>query len=329
MHAQHAACRVSADLETAVIRTCCGQWQTCSTYNVSVSLHAYTSILVLMYRRDRPCGNNLPPPVCQETHLLITEQHLCSQSKPSAKSSPFCCRSNATCAPRLDMTVVEFAHWWKMHKAGQDDRLLYLKDWHFAHAFPNYKAYETPLYFQDDWLNDFNDMEQAGTQQSDQVNLQQQPCTTAADLCSTAVAPTSVESNSTAAGLECRSVGRDDGDCSMAAGAISGIPYLRRSHGAHDMSTNFPPQGAVIKQDTDNKREAVGSHDEEAGGHGSRAACETLSSDYRFVYLGCKVWHSLNGYSCFQTASCLESSSNQMMHSCWFEPWTIGNAHSA
>ncbi len=71
------------------------------------------------------------------------------------------CRCNAACAPRLDMTVAEFAHWWKMHKAGQDDRLLYLKDWHFANEFPDYKAYQTPCYFQEDWLNEFYDMRQA------------------------------------------------------------------------------------------------------------------------------------------------------------------------
>ena len=59
------------------------------------------------------------------------------------------------------MTVAEFAHWWKMHKAGQDDRLLYLKDWHFANEFPSYQAYQTPVYFQEDWLNEFYDLKQA------------------------------------------------------------------------------------------------------------------------------------------------------------------------
>ena len=48
-----------------------------------------------------------------------------------------------------------------MHKAGKDTRLLYLKDWHFANEFPGYKAYRTPCYFQEDWLNEFCDMKQA------------------------------------------------------------------------------------------------------------------------------------------------------------------------
>lgn len=71
------------------------------------------------------------------------------------------CRMNSACAPRLDMTVAEFGEWWQMHKAGKDARLLYLKDWHFVNEFPNYKAYETPHYFQEDWLNEFYDMKQA------------------------------------------------------------------------------------------------------------------------------------------------------------------------
>ena len=59
------------------------------------------------------------------------------------------------------MTVAEFGDWWQMHKAGKDGRLLYLKDWHFVNEFPHYKAYETPHYFQEDWLNEFYGMKQA------------------------------------------------------------------------------------------------------------------------------------------------------------------------
>ena len=59
------------------------------------------------------------------------------------------------------MTVTEFGEWWQIHKAGKDARLLYLKDWHLVNEFPHYKAYETPYYFQEDWLNEFYDMKQA------------------------------------------------------------------------------------------------------------------------------------------------------------------------
>lgn len=38
------------------------------------------------------------------------------------------------------MSVSEYVSWWRRHKAGEDDRLLYLKDWHFANEFPGYKV---------------------------------------------------------------------------------------------------------------------------------------------------------------------------------------------
>ncbi|DBB18928.1 TPA: hypothetical protein ACH3X3_000505 [Trebouxia sp. C0006] len=135
-------------------------------------------------------------------------------------------RLNAGCAPRLDMTVAEFAHWWKMHKAGQDDRLLYLKDWHFANEFPDYTAYQTPCYFQEDWLNEFYDIGQRQPQQS------------------------------------------------HSAGS------------ADDMSQ---PREAAEKGDAE---EGVADGDRSGGGN---VGCDVASSDYRFVYLGCKgTWTPLH-----------------------------------
>jgi Cupin-like domain len=72
------------------------------------------------------------------------------------------------------MSVSEYVTWWKLHHKIQrskefannsksttcidvlDDNvpLLYLKDWKFLAAHPNYNAYEWPQYFTDDWLND-------------------------------------------------------------------------------------------------------------------------------------------------------------------------------
>ncbi|PNH01450.1 JmjC domain-containing protein 4, partial [Tetrabaena socialis] len=40
---------------------------------------------------------------------------------------------------------------------GGDARQLYLKDWHFAAEFPDYGYYRLPVYFADDWLNEFYD----------------------------------------------------------------------------------------------------------------------------------------------------------------------------
>uniref|UniRef100_A0A915JDK5 Jumonji domain-containing protein 4 n=1 Tax=Romanomermis culicivorax TaxID=13658 RepID=A0A915JDK5_ROMCU len=48
------------------------------------------------------------------------------------------------------MTVVDFVD-------SNAQSLLYLKDWHFQSQYPEYSAYETPLYFQSDWLNEYCD----------------------------------------------------------------------------------------------------------------------------------------------------------------------------
>lgn len=106
------------------------------------------------------------------------------------------------------MKFAQFAHWWKMHKAGQDDRLLYLKDWHFASQFSDYKAYQTPCYFQEDWLNEFYDMR----------------------------------------------------------------------HSSHCHSSPSPAEEAG------DERQAGAAMPGESSGR-----CDVVSSDYRFVYLGCKV----------------------------------------
>ncbi|KAG8378810.1 hypothetical protein BUALT_Bualt07G0023600 [Buddleja alternifolia] len=59
---------------------------------------------------------------------------------------------------RLEMSVSEFIDRW-MEVSGSDnggddcDSLLYLKDWHFVKEYPEYIAYNTPIFFLDDWLN--------------------------------------------------------------------------------------------------------------------------------------------------------------------------------
>jgi hypothetical protein len=60
--------------------------------------------------------------------------------------------------PQLqDWSVQEYALWWyEHHEAKDDDRpLLYLKDYTFVAMHPDYQAYECPVYFQDDWLNEY------------------------------------------------------------------------------------------------------------------------------------------------------------------------------
>lgn len=41
---------------------------------------------------------------------------------------------------RHEMSLCGYTEWWKQHKAGLDNRLLYLKDWHFVTEFPDYQA---------------------------------------------------------------------------------------------------------------------------------------------------------------------------------------------
>jgi hypothetical protein len=38
------------------------------------------------------------------------------------------------------MTVAEYVDWWRNRRHGEDEQLLYLKDWHFVNEFPNYKV---------------------------------------------------------------------------------------------------------------------------------------------------------------------------------------------
>lgn len=67
---------------------------------------------------------------------------------------------------RVEMSVSEFIEFWVAqnianrevhHNISIDDcsnnSILYLKDWHFIKEYPEYKAYMTPLFFNDDWLN--------------------------------------------------------------------------------------------------------------------------------------------------------------------------------
>lgn len=56
------------------------------------------------------------------------------------------------------MSVSDYANWWftrdqKQHDNDNDVPLLYLKDWKFVAAHPAYHAYDWPVYFRDDWLN--------------------------------------------------------------------------------------------------------------------------------------------------------------------------------
>ncbi|KAG1347031.1 2-oxoglutarate and iron-dependent oxygenase JMJD4 [Cocos nucifera] len=74
-----------------------------------------------------------------------------------------CCTRDFTDQKRLEMSVADFiSHWLglSVEKCTNDlngsekmGSLLYLKDWHFVKEYPDYVAYTTPAFFNDDWLN--------------------------------------------------------------------------------------------------------------------------------------------------------------------------------
>ncbi|OVA19880.1 JmjC domain [Macleaya cordata] len=74
-----------------------------------------------------------------------------------------CGRREFTDQKRVEMSVSEFIRNWIQFSSkeysnpsnceGDDQSLLYLKDWHFVKEYPEYAAYTTPLFFCDDWLN--------------------------------------------------------------------------------------------------------------------------------------------------------------------------------
>lgn len=68
-----------------------------------------------------------------------------------------CATREFTDQKRIEMSVSEFIHEWPVRTQKECDSeskpLLYLKDWHFVKEYPDYSAYETPVFFCDDWLN--------------------------------------------------------------------------------------------------------------------------------------------------------------------------------
>ncbi|KAK9822489.1 hypothetical protein WJX81_002142 [Elliptochloris bilobata] len=48
------------------------------------------------------------------------------------------------CRERRELSLREYAAWWRRRAAGQEAGALYVKDWHFAAEFPGAKAFSTP-----------------------------------------------------------------------------------------------------------------------------------------------------------------------------------------
>lgn len=209
------------------------------------------------------------------------------------------------------MTIAEFADWWAQHKAGASDgRLLYLKDWHFAAEFPHREAYETPAYFQDDWLNDFFDMKRM--RQFSKGPCSGQPRTASASD-STLYADGQTNSKATPDG----SVEEDPDAVNAISDSVhTGIQIdqglqtgvctdskLEKEQSCDDVCRNVHQQCQLATSEqgsTANATEADMHSDtcstnahalhKDAAANGG---CGVECSDYRFVYLGCKVECSL------------------------------------
>jgi len=58
---------------------------------------------------------------------------------------------------REDASLSAFVAEWKEARASNRDFAHYFKDWHFVQQQPDTQLYCTPLFFQDDWLNEYYD----------------------------------------------------------------------------------------------------------------------------------------------------------------------------
>ncbi|KAH3750977.1 hypothetical protein DPMN_185517 [Dreissena polymorpha] len=75
---------------------------------------------------------------------------------PVANCNEECYQSHKKC----EMKMCEYLDYWDKYRAcsyPEKEPCLYLKDWHFQKAYPDYGAYTTPVYFKSDWLNEFWD----------------------------------------------------------------------------------------------------------------------------------------------------------------------------
>nr|XP_002119797.1 jmjC domain-containing protein 4-like isoform X1 [Ciona intestinalis] len=69
-----------------------------------------------------------------------------------------CSKKNFNSHEKIKMKFKDFVKYWKSKINGDnEERSLYLKDWHCRREFPSYDIYTTPPYFTSDWLNELFD----------------------------------------------------------------------------------------------------------------------------------------------------------------------------
>ncbi|ESO86531.1 hypothetical protein LOTGIDRAFT_128855, partial [Lottia gigantea] len=80
-----------------------------------------------------------------------------------------CDQEEYSAQPKEEMKFTDYIDYlvdYKNNSYPNHGRCLYLKDWHFRGDCPENKAYETPVYFKSDWLNEYWDV-RGGTDHDD------------------------------------------------------------------------------------------------------------------------------------------------------------------
>lgn len=67
-----------------------------------------------------------------------------------------CNKTNYNSHKKSNMKFSEYLKYLRKKELNQIDETLYLKDWHFQKQ-SNYKAYDLPIFFEIDWMNEYWD----------------------------------------------------------------------------------------------------------------------------------------------------------------------------
>ncbi|XP_058452243.1 2-oxoglutarate and iron-dependent oxygenase JMJD4 homolog [Malaya genurostris] len=66
-----------------------------------------------------------------------------------------CGKQHYNAHEKTEMNFFDFLDYWKNCGPERTGSKLYLKDWHLCRELPEYKFYQTPIFFASDWLNEF------------------------------------------------------------------------------------------------------------------------------------------------------------------------------
>ncbi|CAH8446198.1 unnamed protein product [Schistosoma bovis] len=100
---------------------------------------------------------------CTDYSQILCQRHLdsvCTHLVSEAVLHEKLCVSDCSVIefnthPVREVTVEEFISYWTDKAQGKDDRILYLKDWHYFKKSSENSWFTLPEYFSSDWLNEF------------------------------------------------------------------------------------------------------------------------------------------------------------------------------